>query len=101
ESTSELATPASDLQAPGTAPLFKQAIEEMMLTRKVLTEQGGQVLERLTRVEERLDRFENEIRKEMRTLGNRLDLVVIEISKIQAQGRDLEQRVTELEQKPA
>jgi uncharacterized protein (UPF0335 family) len=90
EPTNELETPANDLQAPDTAPLFKQAIEEMMLTRKVLTEQGGQILERLDRVE-----------KELRQLSRKIDVFGDDLMRARIDIRDLDARVTELEQKPA
>jgi hypothetical protein len=37
---------------------------------------------KLSALTQRFDRFETEIHRELRTLGNRIDLAVIEISKI-------------------
>lgn len=94
EPTGDLETPANDLQTPDTASLFKQAIEEMQQAHKALTEQGGQILTRF-------DRFEAEIRRELRTFSKRLDVLSVEMNKTQAEVRDIDEWVTTLEQKPA
>jgi hypothetical protein len=67
--------------------LFKELIRETAVTRQVLIE--------------RFDHFETELRRELRAVGSRLDIVAIEINKMQGQARDLNNRVLELEQKPA
>lgn len=87
EPTNEMEAPGNDPQAPDTAPLIRQAIAEMVQTREILIE--------------RFDRFENEIRKELRTFARRLDVLSVEMNKTQAEVRDIDERVATLEQKPA
>lgn len=79
--------PTNDLESPDTAPLIRHAIAEMVQTRESLIE--------------RFDRFENEIRKELRTFAKRLDVLSAEMNKTQAEVQDIDERVTGLEQKPA
>jgi septation ring formation regulator EzrA len=74
-------------RARDTRPLFEQAIKEMQQTRAEL---GN-----------RFDRFETEIRRELRTFAKRLDVFAIELNKTQAELRDIDERLAVLEQKPA
>jgi hypothetical protein len=70
-----------------TRPLFEQAIKEMQQTR---TELGAS-----------FDHLEIEMRKELRALGDRLDVFAIELNKVQAGSRNMDRRLSEIEQKPA
>lgn len=77
-----------------TKPLIEQLAREMVATREML-------LARFDGLEQRIDRFEEEVRKELRLVGDRLDLMTVEIGKTQAHVRGLDRRVTEIERKPA
>lgn len=86
--------PTQDLETPDTAPLIRQAIAEMIQTRELLSEQMG-------RLEQRFGQFEEEVRKELRIVAKRLDAVAAGLQRHGAEIEDLQERVTNLERKPA
>ncbi len=72
-----------------TRPLLDLAIQEMIRTRETLIEQNAQIASRLERVE-----------REVRLFGRKMDIFNEELLELRHGHRELEERVSALEQKP-
>lgn len=72
-----------------TRPLLDRAIAEMVQTRGMLTDQIGQIAARLERVE-----------REIRLFGRKMDIFNEELLELRHGHREVEERVSGLEQRP-
>ena len=60
---------------------------------------GGDSFEE--RLMKRFDRFEAKIRHDLRAVGDRLDVVAVELNKMRVEARNLDRRMSEIEHKSA